>query len=926
MDQGQAAVFPTAGRQLYSCVGRDDELRAVEVFLTDGDDAVRCLTLAGDPGIGKTTVWEAGCELAHVLGFRVLSTRASSAENGLSFAGLADLVDAAGPAALAAVPAPRLHALRVAIRAADPGDEFPEPFASAAGFLSMLSAAAAREPLLVAIDDVQWLDPATASAVLYAARRLARQPAGRIRFLLCRRPGPRTDLEDAFRGSGASQIRTFGPLTQGAIQRVLSEHMTVPPRRVTRQIYEASQGNPLYALELARLVADRGCPEPGAELPIPDVAADDIFGPRVQALPAPMRRALLAASLSANIAVRELARLTAPGTVEEAVTTGLLAQERSRLRPAHPLLGAAARRLSTAAERRELHAALATAVDDPALRASHRAQAVAGHDEALARETAAAAQAAAERGATIDAELLAGHALRLTPPGSPEYPGRLVALARCHIVTGDMARAAELLGPHLNELPPGPERGRAHVILGESAPALDEEAHLDQALAEAGDDAALRVQVLSRKAMVLAVSMIERLAQAERAAAEASRIARDGGNEMRIRALTAQAWTRVLRGIPIDDVRRSAPEPTAGTNGMQDAAVERAYGVRLAFRGEVEQARVVFERLRGWSDDHGDLLGTLAVTLQLSELNLRVGDVRQAGLHIEELEQWSALAEMRTVRARLRALLAAVTGLPAEAARHAAVARDGAELPDYRWDWLDASRAAGIAALLDDDPERAVSLLGPVWEHTVREHVTEPGAFPVAGDLVEALVRCGRHDPARAVAERLALLAARQEHPWAGATARRCSAMLHLAAGLPGEAAEDLADAAAGYARLGLRFEHARTLLALGPLQRGLRRRAAARESLTGAQAEFDALGCTGWSARAAAELAKISGRKAADDTLTASERRVVELAVAGLPNKEIANRLYVSVYTVEAHLSHAYAKLGVRSRSQLAARVVAAK
>jgi hypothetical protein len=400
---------------------------------------------------------------------------------------------------------------------------------------------------------------------------------------------------------------------------------------------------------------------------------------------------------------------------------------------------------------------------------------VAGHDEELAREMAAAAQAATQLGAVMDAELLAGHALRLTPPGSPGYPGRLLALARCHIMTGDLTRAAELLGPELDDLPPGPERGRAHVMLGESASSAVEEAHLERALAEAGDDAALRVHALARRAMMLAVNMVERLSQAERDADEAYRIARDGGNEMRIRALSAQAWTRVLRGYPIDDLRQSAPEPTAGTNGMQDAAVERAFGVRLAFRGEVEQARAVFERLRGWCDDHGDLLGNLAVTIQLCELNLRIGDVRQAAFGIEELEQWAGLSEMRTLASRLRAVLAAVTGIPADAARHAAAAVDSEDLSSYRWEWLEASRAAGMAALLDGDPEQAVRHLGPAWEHTLREQVTDPGAFPVAGDLVEALVQCGRHDRAKAVADRLALLAVRQEHRWAGATAHGCS-------------------------------------------------------------------------------------------------------------------------------------------------------
>jgi DNA-binding CsgD family transcriptional regulator len=704
---------------------------------------------------------------------------------------------------------------------------------------------------------------------------------------------------------------------------------------VLRQIYEASQGNPLYALELARLVAERGSPEPGAELPIPEVAGD-IFRPRVAALAAPLRRALLATALSASIASGELARLVDPAAVEEAVTSGLIARERSRLRPAHPLLGFAARELSTAAERQELHRALAEAVDDPALRARHLAQAVAGHDAALAKATAAAAQAAAARGAVTDAEVLAGHALRLTPAGSPDYPERMLALARAHLATGDLARAAELLSDRLHDIPPGPQRGRAHVILGEAASAVVEEAHLDRALAEAGDDAGLRAHALSRKAMVLAVSMVVRLTDAERAADEASRAARisgseragterggteRAGNEMRLRALAAQAWTRTLRGHPVDDLRHPAAKTAAAVSAHD--AVDRALGARLAFRGEVEQARAVFERLRGSCDERGDLVGNLSATVQLCELHLRAGDVREAGRLIDELELWSGLAEMRIVNTRMRAMNAAVTGLPAEAAGHAAVPRDEAKSSGFGWEWLEATRAAGIAALLADDPDQAVALLGAVWEHTVHEQVDEPGAFPVAGDLVEALADCGRNDDARAVTKRLALLAARQQHPWAGVTATRCSAVLRMSA-CPAEAAGELAAAAAGYARLGLRFEQARTLLLLGRHQRRLQRRAAARDSLTQAQREFDALGCSGWSARAAAELARVSGRRSADGPLTASERRVVELAVLGLPNKEIAGRLHVSVYTIEAHLSHVYAKLGIRSRAQLAARLAA--
>ena len=122
--------------------------------------------------------------------------------------------------------------------------------------------------------------------------------------------------------------------------------------------------------------------------------------------------------------------------------------------------------------------------------------------------------------------------------------------------------------------------------------------------------------------------------------------------------------------------------------------------------------------------------------------------------------------------------------------------------------------------------------------------------------------------------------------------------------------------------RLGLRFDHARTLLALGRALRRLRKWKAARESLEQAAAAFDHLNAPGWAESARSELARVGARRPrAAGELTEAERRVVELAIEGLSNKEIARALVVAVPTVETHLSHAYAKLGVRSRAQLRAR-----
>jgi DNA-binding NarL/FixJ family response regulator len=273
---------------------------------------------------------------------------------------------------------------------------------------------------------------------------------------------------------------------------------------------------------------------------------------------------------------------------------------------------------------------------------------------------------------------------------------------------------------------------------------------------------------------------------------------------------------------------------------------------------------------------------------------------------------------------RCRALLAAGRGLPGEAERWAAGALARAEATGSQWERLEALRARGIAALLAHDPARAAASLGAVWADTRREGVDEPGVFPVAPELVEALVELGERDEAEGVTDRLRELAGRQEHPWALASAKRCAALVRLASDShDDQAAAQLADAAGDYLRLGLAFDHARSLLSLGRAQRRFRKWGAARDTLEAAAAAFDALGSPGWADASRSELARVGARRPTPSgELTQAERRAAELAATGLSNKEIAQSLYVTVHTVEVHLSRAYAKLGVRSRTQLAGRL----
>jgi DNA-binding CsgD family transcriptional regulator len=195
--------------------------------------------------------------------------------------------------------------------------------------------------------------------------------------------------------------------------------------------------------------------------------------------------------------------------------------------------------------------------------------------------------------------------------------------------------------------------------------------------------------------------------------------------------------------------------------------------------------------------------------------------------------------------------------------------------------------------------------------------------FPVAPDLVKSLVELGELEEAKAVTARLCELAEAQEHPWGLATAKRCDAVVRLAAGYDEAAAAMLEQARAVYGELGLRFDRALAMLDLGRAQRRAKKWGAARASLEQAVAELDELGSPGWAEQARSELARIGARRPQPTgELTPAERRVVELAVDGLANKEIARTLFVSVRTVEVHLKHAYAKLGIRSRTQLARRL----
>jgi DNA-binding CsgD family transcriptional regulator len=897
-----------------SVVGRERELASLAAFVSGGT-APGDVVVVGEPGIGKTTLWEAAIEMARDKGLRTLVARPTDAEARLVHATLIDLFDGVAPHELAGLLPPQRRALEVALLRAEPDGRAPGSGAVPLGLLNALRLLAARTPLVIGIDDLQSLDAQSAEALAFAARRLDSAPA---RFVLARRPGRPGILEAALASHGLAEV-VVGPLSLGATRRLVSLRLGLSlPRHVLRRVHEATLGNPLFALELARSLAERGPLELDDDIPLP-ASVEDLIGTNVDALAPGVRRLLLAVALGQSLRVDQLTAVAGEADLAAALSSGALHRDGDRVRASHPLLAVAATGRASDTETREMHRALAKLVTDEGLRALHLALATTGPDEVLAATVGAAAGTASARGAVHEAATLAEHALRLTPPGSAHRLERLFALGERLDTAGEPERLTELLLPELDVLPPGRARAQAHHLLSEGAgTVLETLSHLEQALAATGEDRALRAIVLAKRAVITASTRVERIAEAERWALEALADAPAAGPEVERWALAGLAWARALGGRGIDELVERF-----------DAASEslhRVQGARLAWRGEMSAARAVLERMIELSEVRDEPWSAAVLRLNLCDLAMRCGEWTTAATLLDEWYESSEghLLARGPFYERCRAMVAAGVGEPLEAERWVAPAIASSELEGQRWSQLAALRARGVALLLAHDPEGAAEALRPVWEHTRREGVEDPGAHPVAPDLVEALVELGELDEARMLTRELVDLSERHDHPWGRRTAARCDALIRLAEPrYDSEAAMQLAEAADSLAGLGLRFDRARALLALGRAQRRHRKWGTARESLELACSRFDELGSPGWAEAARSELTRVGGRKrGAAGELTETERRVARLAAEGLSNKEIARALVVTVPTVETHLSRAYAKLGVRSRTQLAARL----
>ena len=452
--------------------------------------------------MGKTTLWLAGLENAADRGWRTLMARPTDAEATFAYAGLVDLLESAYEDALPLLPAPQQRALAVALLRQQPDGSAPDQGAVAVAFLNALRGLARDGPVLVAVDDVQWLDPPSALALGFAIRRLRHEPIG---VLLARRVEARARLPlelDRPLAAGPLERIAVGPLALGSLAEMLHARFDVRfPRPTLRRIHAVSGGNPLYALELGRALAHEPARlEAAMDLLLPDELTS-LLGDQLARLPAETQDALAVAAALAYPTVELLAQVVEGPSdrwLQPALRAHLIEVDDGRIRFTHPLRASAARSRTSPAGRREIHARLAAIVVDPEERARHLVLAADGPDEATASALDEAARRANARGAADAASELAAMAGRLTPPD------RLDDIRRRNLSEADYAqyapdplRARSLAERLLAICPPGPARGEALSLLGGIHVGLDWRAALAlirQALAEPGIDDRLRMR------------------------------------------------------------------------------------------------------------------------------------------------------------------------------------------------------------------------------------------------------------------------------------------------------------------------------------------------------------------------------------------------------------------------------------------------
>jgi DNA-binding CsgD family transcriptional regulator len=900
-------------------VGREGELAAVQQLLDDVGAGPATLVLWGEAGIGKTTIWTAGVVAAGLRGDAVLQCRPAVAELRLTYAGLMDLLVHVDETVFDDLPVPQRRALDAALLRGADGDPAPDPRAVGAGLLSVFDRLTAVGPVLVAIDDLQWLDEPTRRVVEYATRRAH----GPLAVLTAERTDRRPDARGALCPADSARLRCVqvGAMSIGALHRVLQQETDRSFSRPTMiRIAERSGGNPFFALEIARSL-----PESATSVDVVPSGLRQLVAGHVHTLAAPVREALLVASAAADPRVELIARACGEIDVVErlaaAEESGLIEFSAGRVRFTHPLWASAVYDSASPARRRMVHRKLSEVVDHVEERARHLAMAATGPVEEALRALDAAADHARRRGSSSAAAELAEFAIRLGAAG----PALRVRAAHDHFDAGDAARAKQLLEGVLAELGPGVLRADALGLLGTLVYVGEDYERgvelLQRALSEAGDDPGMRASIALE--LCMAVPNVGRfpdvLAYLAIARAEAERFADDG---LLAEALAMWAMGRYMLGHGLDEqcLERALALEDPGRRSHAVMWPSLNAVVVYEWTHRLDRARAglagVYERCvdRGAESDLWFVLAHLLMTA------LWCGDIAAAERHVAEMTERAHMSGSDTLPALATAMNTAVAawqGRVDEVRSCASGVLDALARSRFAGATIYFVAALGRFELSVGNPAGAVEYLVPAAAGLAAMSMAELAM--VYAEAAEALIAVGRLAEAEPIVGRLAANGRRPGGDWAAALALHAQGLLCAARGELGAALGAYDGALAGYAGFAeARFERARTLLVEGQLRRRRNERRLARASLQEAARLFDEVAAAQWAARARAELDRLGIRPGAGDRLTAREAQVAALAASGLTNREVAAKLCVSAKTVEANLARVYRKLGIRTRAEL--------
>lgn len=894
-------------------VGRETERSVVGGLLAGVREGTSgALVLRGEPGIGKTALLEQAASEA--VDLRVLRGGGVESEAELPYAGLhlllRPLLDR-----LDTLPEVQAQALRGALGL---GPSSGDGFLVGLAVLSLLAEAG---PLVCLVDDAQWLDRASAEALLFAARRLDSEG---VAFLFAARDGA-----EGFAAPGLPELRLTGLDTAAAIA-LLDEHGPSLTREARYRLLSEAAGNPLALLELPRTVS------PGATgtLPLTDRLREAFEG-QVRRLPETTQRLLLVAALdeSGDLAVVLRAAGECGASLDDldrAEQAGLIQVTGDDvLAFRHPLVRAAVQQGAALSRRLAAHTALAGALDplgEADRRAWHLAMAATDPDEEIAAELERTAVRAGDRHGHAAAAAAYERSARLTAEPAAKAR-RLTLAAEATAESGDPERAEELA--LRAGRPADPElvarlvqvralasfvrgaMGEGHRLLMEGA-ALIEESRPEQAAVMLIEAAHIGWYGGERE---LADSL-DRLAVLKLPAeSPVSSLAR-----LLTLATSPIVGRTALTGADPSAVMAEVRSRCAGDTGS--LILTGAIGIIL---GQDAAAHEIIASLVAEARRQGGIGLLPTVLFYLASAQFYLGRHEEARASVAEaltIARDTGQQRWADQLGEVRGQLAAIAGDEAECRRLAdeALAGPGAANPAWGVPWT--YGALGLLDLGLGRAEAALSRLEALATGRRRFHIIATRTTP---DLVEAAVRVGRPEAAAEPLELYRQWAAQARLSWIDALAHRCSALL---AGDDDAAAEEhYTSALRLHAEDGRAFEQARTQLLFGEWLRRVRRKTDARAQLRAAQETFERLGATPWAERARMELTAtgLPGAAAAQAQangvlalLTPQELQIVRLAAQGLSNKDIAAQLFLSPRTVGHHLYKAYPKLGILSRGEL--------